>query len=154
MSPEFLRTEEYFGDVMGSLGYHPGGVFGEGWSPAQAGGKALEEMFSLWAQHSPGTDVTADPSSNHKLVIPSKKERIRTPASEGEGSYIMMLESLWHQLKIRFPFSDLQIEVLHNLHLAPTQLHPNGWGFLQTFEVFCCIAPRPCSCIFLVSIAV
>jgi hypothetical protein len=57
----------------------------------------------------------------------------------------MMLESLWHQLKIRFPFSDLQIEVLHNLHLTPTQLHPNGWGFLQTFEVFCWAQGWHCS---------
>jgi hypothetical protein len=57
----------------------------------------------------------------------------------------MMLESLWHQLKIRFPFSDLQIEVLHSLHLAATQLHPNGWGFLQTFEVFCWAKGWHCS---------
>jgi hypothetical protein len=60
-----------------------------------------------YGPNTPGTDVTADPSSSHKLVIPNKKERICTPASEGEGSYIMMLESLWNQLRIRFPFSDL-----------------------------------------------
>jgi hypothetical protein len=82
-----------------------------------------------YGPNTPGTDIAADPSANHKLVIPGKKERICTSASEGEGSYIMMLESLWHQLKIRFPFSDFQIEVLHNLHLAPTQLHPNDWAF-------------------------
>jgi hypothetical protein len=73
-----------------------------------------------YGPNTPGTDVMADPLSNHRLVISGKKERICTLASEGEGSYIMMLESLWHQLKIRFPFSDLQIEVLHNLNLAPT----------------------------------
>jgi hypothetical protein len=98
-----------------------------------------------YGHNSPGIDTTADPSSNHKLVIPGKNERICTLALEGEGSYIMMLESLWHQLKIRFPFSNLQIEVLHNLHLAPTQLHPNGWGFLQAFELFCWANNWKCS---------
>ena len=51
MSSEFSGAEEYLGNVVGSLGYHPGGVFGKGWSPAQESGETLEEMLSLWAQH-------------------------------------------------------------------------------------------------------
>jgi hypothetical protein len=51
MSSGFFGTEEYLGNVVGSLGYYPGGVFGEGWSPAQESGETLEEMLSLWAQH-------------------------------------------------------------------------------------------------------
>jgi hypothetical protein len=29
------------------------------------------------------------------------------------------------------------MEVLNYLQVAPTHLHPNGWGFIQTFETFC-----------------
>ena len=47
-----------------------------------------------------------------------------------------MFESLWEQLKIQFPFSDLQIEVLRSLHLSPTQLHPNGWGSCKPLKFF------------------
>jgi hypothetical protein len=29
------------------------------------------------------------------------------------------------------------MEVLNYLQVAPTQLHPNGWGFVQAFETLC-----------------
>jgi hypothetical protein len=29
------------------------------------------------------------------------------------------------------------MEVLNYLQVSPTQLHPNGWGFIQAFETFC-----------------
>jgi hypothetical protein len=98
--------------------------------------KHWRKCFHL-GPNSDGADTKIDPSGDYKLEIPGKNERVYTPASEGEASYIMMFEYLWEQLKILFPFSEFQIEVLHSLHLAPTQLHPNGWGFLQAFEVFC-----------------
>jgi hypothetical protein len=62
--------------------------------------RRLREVEKHWracfhyGPNTPGTNVTVDPSSNHRLVIPNKKERLCTLASEGEGSYIMMLESL------------------------------------------------------------
>lgn len=37
----------------------------------------------------------------------------------------------------RLPFSDFQIDVLRALDVAPTQLHPNGWTFMQAFSVVC-----------------
>jgi hypothetical protein len=69
--------------------------------------------------------------------IPGEDERICTAAIEGERPFFMAYTAMFHQFRIRFPFLDFQIEVLHNLHLAPTQLHPNGWALLQAFDVFC-----------------
>lgn len=36
----------------------------------------------------------------------------------------------WH---VRLPFSNFNISVLWELNVVPTQLHPNGWTFMQTF---------------------
>jgi hypothetical protein len=74
---------------------------------------------------------------DYQLEIPGEDERICSCATDGSKAFFMAYTALFDQLRIRFPFSDLQIEVLHNLHLAPSQLHPNGWAFLQAFEVFC-----------------
>jgi hypothetical protein len=94
-----------------------------------AGLKVVEKSWKKcfhYGPNSPETDIKTDPSSNHKLVIPEKNERVCTPAKEGEGSYIMMFKSLWDQLKIWFPFSDLQIEVLYSLHLAKDASIPDS----------------------------
>jgi hypothetical protein len=105
-SPDFLELKNIWGML-----WVPWDIIREECSVKD--GHRLRRVEKHWRKcchygpNTPGTDVKADPSSNHRLVIPSKKERICTPASAGEGSYIMMLESLWHQLKIRFPFSDL-----------------------------------------------
>jgi hypothetical protein len=57
-------------------------------------------------------------------------------AADGAKAFFMAYTAIFDQFHIRFPFLDFQIEVLHNLHLAPSQLHPNGSVFLQAFEVF------------------
>ncbi|BAT96425.1 hypothetical protein VIGAN_08336400 [Vigna angularis var. angularis] len=38
---------------------------------------------------------------------------------------------------IRLPLSVFQMEVLRTLNVAPTQLHPNNWGYIQAFAVMC-----------------
>jgi hypothetical protein len=35
------------------------------------------------------------------------------------------------------PFTDFQCEILRTLNVAPTQLHPNCWGFIRAFEILC-----------------
>jgi len=39
------------------------------------------------------------------------------------------------QLYVRLPFDDFTMGVLHLLNVAPTQLHPNNWAYLQVFRV-------------------
>jgi hypothetical protein len=57
-------------------------------------------------------------------------------AVAGEKHFFMAYTAMFDQFRICFPFLDFQIKVLHNLHLAPSQLHLNGWAYLQAIEVF------------------
>ena len=41
------------------------------------------------------------------------------------------------QLHIRLPFDEFTMGVLRLLNVAPTQLHPNNWAYLQAFRLLC-----------------
>jgi hypothetical protein len=85
----------------------------------------------------PDNSYMSNPSLAYILEIPGEDERICTAAMAGEKPFYMAYTAMFDQIRICFPISVFQIEVLHNLHLAPSQLHPNGWVFMQAFEVFC-----------------
>jgi len=38
---------------------------------------------------------------------------------------------------MRLPFSRFERELLTEINIAPTQLHPNGWAFVKAFGVLC-----------------
>ncbi|QCE14410.1 hypothetical protein DEO72_LG11g1410 [Vigna unguiculata] len=41
------------------------------------------------------------------------------------------------QLHVRLPLDDFTMGVLRALNVAPTQLHPNSWAYLQAFHILC-----------------
>jgi len=41
------------------------------------------------------------------------------------------------QLHVRLPFDNFTMGVLRMLNVAPTQLYPNNWVYLQVFRVLC-----------------
>ena len=41
------------------------------------------------------------------------------------------------QLHVRLPLDDFTMGVLRALNVAPTQLHPNSWAYLQAFCILC-----------------
>lgn len=41
------------------------------------------------------------------------------------------------RMHIRPPFTRFQQEVLARLEVAPSQLHPNAWAYIQAFELVC-----------------
>jgi len=41
------------------------------------------------------------------------------------------------QLHVRLPLDDFAMGVLCALNVAPTQLHPNSWTYLQAFRILC-----------------
>ena len=78
------------------------------------------------------------------------------PSSEGKpicavregtnNSFFFFNRDYATQLSVRFPFTKFQMDVLNYLHLAPTQLHLNEWGFVPTFEKFCKLLQEPIPC--------
>jgi len=41
------------------------------------------------------------------------------------------------QLHVRLPLDDFTMDVLRALNVAPTQLHPSSWAYLQAFRILC-----------------
>ncbi|WVZ09140.1 hypothetical protein V8G54_013670 [Vigna mungo] len=54
----------------------------------------------------------------------------------GEGCFYIYL-CLFHHMYVRLPFTRFQMEVLKYLNVAPSQLHPNSWAYIQAFGVLC-----------------
>lgn len=52
-----------------------------------------------------------------------------------QPNWVFMYEHVFSVVGLTLPFSSFQIEVLRILNVAPSQLHPNGWGFVRAFEI-------------------
>ena len=49
--------------------------------------------------------------------------------------FFYMHSCVLEELRVRLPFTEFECQVLKQLNCAPSQLHPNGWAFLRSFEV-------------------
>jgi len=75
-------------------------------------------------------------SKGYKVLAPSAGERVCRRWLEGE-SFIFMYDYLFTKIEVWLPFLNFEIEVLNHLQVSPSQLHPNGWGFVKVFERVC-----------------
>ncbi|RDY12066.1 hypothetical protein CR513_03190, partial [Mucuna pruriens] len=57
--------------------------------------------------------------------------------SEEAVPFFFLYETLPLKLGIKLPFTSFERSVLRALNVAPTQLHPNSWGFVRAFELIC-----------------
>ncbi|KOM30005.1 hypothetical protein LR48_Vigan845s003300 [Vigna angularis] len=90
------------------------------------------------------------PMKHFKLAICQRTERV----CHGRGNYpfgfFYVYATMFKDLKVLLPFSDFQMSVLRTLNLAPTQLHPNDWAFMQAFSAICSgLALKPTPAAFL-----
>ena len=74
------------------------------------------------------------------IVVPERVSAIECVCHGREGAseeFFYMYMCHFSQLHIRLPFDEFTIGVLQFLKVAPTQLHPNSWAYLQAFQVLC-----------------
>jgi hypothetical protein len=57
----------------------------------------------------------------------------------------MVYDYFFRVIHLRFPFTSFQIEILNRLEVAPSQVHPNAWGFINAFKIFCWANGWECS---------
>ncbi|KAI4324025.1 hypothetical protein L6164_023593 [Bauhinia variegata] len=64
---------------------------------------------------------------------------------EGEYGDRFFTWNLYYSYRcgVSLPFIDFEMEVLDNLQIAPTQLHPNAWATLHAFQGICANLGRP-----------
>ncbi|KOM39772.1 hypothetical protein LR48_Vigan03g315400 [Vigna angularis] len=79
----------------------------------------------------------AEDASHFKLAVCQMTERVCHGRENYPPDFFYAYATMFKDLKVLLPFSDFQISVLRELSVAPTQLHPNGWAFMQAFSTVC-----------------
>ncbi|MED6208864.1 hypothetical protein PIB30_049143 [Stylosanthes scabra] len=74
--------------------------------------------------------------NRYRVVSPDPEDRVCHVDLDNE-SCIFVYEAIFTKVGIRLPFTDFEIEVLKGCEIAPSQIHPNSWGFIRGFEVIC-----------------
>jgi len=67
----------------------------------------------------------------------STSDRVCYGREEGESDFFFMYSAFFTDVHVRLPLDEFTMGVLRILHVAPTQLHPNSWGYLQCFRLLC-----------------
>ncbi|XP_072058155.1 uncharacterized protein [Arachis hypogaea] len=68
-----------------------------------------------------------------ELLPCSANDRVYHRGSGFEFFY--MHSCVLEELRVKLPFTDFECQILKQLNCAPSQLHPNGWAFLRSFEI-------------------
>ncbi|KAG2383986.1 uncharacterized protein HKW66_Vig0152510 [Vigna angularis] len=72
-----------------------------------------------------------------KLVACGENERVFYGKENSKDDFFYVYSYLFYDMYLRFPLNVFQMDVLKTLNVAPTQLHPNSWGYIQAFAVMC-----------------
>ncbi|KOM51811.1 hypothetical protein LR48_Vigan09g047000 [Vigna angularis] len=85
-----------------------------------------------------------------KLIACREDERVCHGRENSPDEFFYCYASPFYDLYMRLPFTVFQMEVLRTLNVAPSQLHPNSWGYMQAFAVLCrAVGIRPTVGLFL-----
>ncbi|WVZ06133.1 hypothetical protein V8G54_019479 [Vigna mungo] len=76
-------------------------------------------------------------ANNIKLVVYKMNERACHVREGYNSGFFFVHLTLFRDLGVRLPFFDFQMGILHMLDVEPTQLHPDGWAFMQAFSIVC-----------------
>jgi len=74
------------------------------------------------------------------IIAPERVIAVECACHGREGAveeFFYMYICHFSQLHIRLPFDKFTMGVLRLLNVAPTQLHPNSWAYLQAFRLLC-----------------
>jgi len=64
-------------------------------------------------------------------------ERVFLSVDKGQSDFTYVCEYMFKYLDISLHFSDFKCEVLIEMNVALTQLHPNNWTFMKAFLILC-----------------
>ncbi|MED6110962.1 hypothetical protein PIB30_047896 [Stylosanthes scabra] len=80
-----------------------------------------------------------DSGAEGDYVLEATRPSDRVPFRAGEEGpqFLWVYQELFTRLRTRLPFSDFQRDVMTRCHVAVSQLHLNGWGFILAFEKVC-----------------
>jgi hypothetical protein len=74
------------------------------------------------------------------VVEPMNVGDLITIVNPDPPHYFLMYGVVVQTFNLWFPFTPFEVSLLHTLHIAPIQLHPNSWGFVKAYQIIC-LAP-------------
>ncbi|MED6213209.1 hypothetical protein PIB30_091060 [Stylosanthes scabra] len=108
---------------------------GCGWVDlAVLGAKSLidDEFVSQFIEHH-SQCLGSREGNRYQVVAPGSEDRVCYVDPESNNN-IFVYEATFTKVGIQLPFSDFEIAVLSEYAIAPSQIHPNSWGFIRGFE--------------------
>ncbi|MED6213313.1 hypothetical protein PIB30_091933 [Stylosanthes scabra] len=113
------------GEYVDSYGWVNGAVLG---LPSMfTDTESVEQLGSplLWVRNGQNVKIEFVPCSALDRVC-----------HEGKGAdWFFMYACVFAEIGVRFPFTEFECAILMQLNYAPSQIHPNSWGFIRSFEV-------------------
>ncbi|MED6201998.1 hypothetical protein PIB30_100937 [Stylosanthes scabra] len=94
-----------------------------------------EEFIKYFCQHH-RYRVGSVEGKKYRVIAPGPEDRACYVDPEGE-SCIFLYEPIFTKVGIRVSFSEFEIGVLNECEIAPSQIHPNSWGFIRAYEIVC-----------------
>jgi len=113
---------------------------GYGWSAADVRNQSSlfrwSRLLNSWLNCTPviSKGVSGDIVSLERV---SAIDRVCHGHEGATKKFFYMYMCHFSQLYVRLPLDDFTMGVFHTLNVAPTQLHPNSWAYLQAFRVLC-----------------
>ena len=102
--------------------------------------RVFEFKNTLSVEDFPQLGINSD-GPGYIVGLPQGDESVATvrprASQPHEPHFFFFYHDVITLIGVRFPFTDFQIGLLNHLHLAPSQLHPNGWAFAVAFESLC-----------------
>lgn len=128
-------------------------VTGYGWAPYEVGLYAPYYITSTSLEYYASTvNIVSSASDADSILLTVCRLNERAcHGREGHSTdFFYVYSTLFRDLGVHLPFTDFQSSMLRDFNVAPTQLHPNGWGYMQAFVVVCtALALAPSSTTFL-----
>nr|KYP31421.1 hypothetical protein KK1_048277 [Cajanus cajan] len=97
--------------------------------------KSFLEVNSVWRTHR-----VCDPSISRLIRLEPCPAGDCVFMGESTGPpHFYVYQCFFRDLGIRLPFTQFECDFLNYINAAPSQLHPNSWGFLRAFQVLCTV---------------
>ncbi|KOM54932.1 hypothetical protein LR48_Vigan10g082400 [Vigna angularis] len=115
-------------------------IKGYGWASNDVGtfrsDYNTQEELQWWADRS---HIVRNMEDAHliRLRVSHRNERVFHGKGTSEEDFFFVYTYMFNQLFLQVSFTAFQAAVLHELNIAPSQLHPNGWAAIQAFVTIC-----------------
>lgn len=102
--------------------------------------QTYSEFTTIEAMDDLADRITLTETPDRQLIFDGCHPRepiCNRPSKPDEEDYFFMYEAVINRIGAKIPFTSFECAVLTTLNVAPSQMLPNGWGFMRAFQILC-----------------